>query len=323
MNTCKEAAEWIGRRDEIAILTHISPDGDALGSALCAAWALEAMGKRACVVCQDPVPEYLQVLPGWERVVAPYPQTALPFEEKAVWALDCADERRTGTTHALLEKHPDALCVDHHATNPGYGEVCVVEPEAASTGEILIELLEEMKRPLTREMAACLYVSLATDTGNFSFGNTTARTFSCAAKCMEAGVPIARLSEHLFRSRSAAKTRLTGRALNNIHYEGGVAVLRLTKRDFAECGATLADTENLVNYGIETQGVRLALMAIERDAGTRFSLRSKGELDVSRIAQHFGGGGHACAAGATVNLPMDEAVKAMLEAARQEGGGEL
>ena len=95
-------------------------------------------------------------------------------------------------------------------------------------------------------------------------------------------------------------------------------ILRLTKKDFAECGATLADTENLVNYGIETQGIRLAMMAIERDAGTRFSLRGKGEVDVSRIAQRFGGGGHPCAAGATVNLPMDEAIEAVLRAATDE-----
>lgn len=319
MNTRNEAAQWLMSHDDIAILTHISPDGDALGSSLCAMWALKTMGKRACVVCQDPVPEYLHVLPGWEQVTAPYPQTALPFEEKAVWALDCADEQRTGTTHALLRKHPDVLCVDHHATNPGYGSVCVVEPEAASTGEILIDLFEEMQCPLTQEMAVCLYVSMATDTGNFSFSNTTARTFACAAKCMQAGIPLARLSEHLFRTRSEAKTRLIGRALNGICYEEGAAILRLTKKDFAECGATFADTENLVNYGIETQGARLAILAMERDNGTRFSLRSKGEIDVGRIAQHFGGGGHSCAAGATVSLPMDEAIRAVLQYVSDEG----
>lgn len=318
MNTRKEAAQWLLSHDDLAILTHVSPDGDALGSALCAMWALREMGKRACVVCQDPVPEYLHVLPGWEQVIAPYPQTTLPFEEKAVWALDCADEQRTGTTHALLTKHPDALCVDHHATNPGYGAVCVVEPEAASTGEILTALFEEMNRPLTREMAVCLYVSLSTDTGNFSFSNTTARTFLCAAKCMEAGIELARLSEHLFRTRSEAKTRLIGRALDRIRYQDGTAILRLTKQDFADCGAACSDTENLVNYGIETQGARLSILAMERDNGTRFSLRSKGEIDVSRIAQHFGGGGHSCAAGATVNLPMDEAIEAVLRYAAEE-----
>ena len=111
MNTLSEAASWLQGHDNIAILTHVSPDGDALGSALCALQVAKALGKRAVVVCQDAVPEYLRVLPGWQEVAAPYPQTALPFEEKAVWALDCADERRTGTAHALLEKHPDALCV--------------------------------------------------------------------------------------------------------------------------------------------------------------------------------------------------------------------
>lgn len=318
MNTLSEAAAWLRGHDDVAIITHVSPDGDALGSALCALQMLRALGKRACVVCQDAIPEYLRVLPGWQEAVAPYPQAALPFEEKAVWALDCADEKRTGTAYALLQRHPDALCVDHHATNHGYGSVCVVEPHAASTGEILVALLEELGLSMTRDMAICLYVSLATDTGNFSFSSTTARTFACAAKCMEAGVPIASLSEHLFRSRSQARTRLLGRALDNIRYEDGVAILRLTKKDFAECGATLADTENLVNYGIETQGVRLAMMAIERDTGTRFSLRGKDGIDVSRIAQRFGGGGHPCAAGATVNLPMDEAICALLEAAKNE-----
>lgn len=314
MTTFKNVAGWISSHDDIAILTHISPDGDALGSALCAYWALKALGKRSCVICQDAVPEYLQLLPGWQEVVAPYPAAELPFEIKCVWALDCADMRRTGTTLPLLEQFPDALCIDHHATNPGYGQVCLIDPEAASTGEILVSLFEEMNLALSPEMAQCLYVSLSTDTGNFSFSSTTARTFECAKKCMQAGINLAAMNERLFRTRSMAKTRLLGRALDRIEYHEAVAVIRLTKKDFAECAAALTDTENLVNYGIETQGMKVAMMAIERDASTRFSLRSKGDVDVSRVAQIFGGGGHACAAGATVNLPMEQAIAAMLEA---------
>ena len=315
MNRIPEAAAWLRSHDDVALLTHISPDGDALGSALCMLHALTRMGRRAVLVCQDPVPAYLQLLPGWERIAAPYPATELPFEPQCAFALDCADQRRTGTAQALLSL--PTLCVDHHGTNPGYGEVCHVDATAAATGEILFDLLDALNCPVDGTLARCLYVAIATDTGNFSFSSTSERTFRCAARCMAAGLPLAEFNEKLFRTRTAAKTRLTGRVLDRIRYEDGIAILCITRQDFADCGATLADTENLVNYGIETEGVKAAVMAIEREGSTRFSLRSKGEPDVARIAASFGGGGHSCAAGATLNLPLPEAVEAMLQAVKK------
>ncbi len=315
MNRIPEAAEWLKSHDRVALLTHISPDGDALGSSLCMLHALHALGKQAVLVCQDPVPPYLQLIPGWEQVIAPYPATALPFEPECAFALDCADPRRTGTTQPLMDK--PTLCLDHHGTNPGYGEVSCVDATAAATGEILFDLLDELGVSLDRTLAECLYVAIATDTGNFSFSSTSERTFRCAARCMGAGLDLAPLNERLFRIRSAAKTRLIGRVLSRIRYEEGVAVMYITREDFADCGATLADTENLVNYGIETEGTRAALMAIEREGSTRFSLRSRGEPDVAALAARFGGGGHRCAAGATVNLPIQEAIAAMLAAIRE------
>ena len=311
----KGIAQWLSAHDDIAILTHYSPDGDALGSTLAMLCALRAKGKRACAVCQDEVPPRYHILPHWEEIVRP---DALPFTPRAILAVDCGDEGRMGAAQALL-KGRDMAVVDHHAINRGYVQVCFLDGDAAAAGELIEMVIGEMGVSLTREMAECLYTAIATDTGNFSFSNVSAGTFRAAARMKDAGADTEELNFQLFRKTSAARVHLMGRALSGLRYlDGGdIALMRLWQKDFEETGAIRSDAENLVNFGVETENVKVAIQATEQADGIRFSLRSRGTANVAEIAGALGGGGHEMAAGVTLPLPMDEAVEKVVSQVRR------
>ena len=155
---------------------------------------------------------------------------------------------------------------------------------------------------------------MSTDTGNFNFSNTTANTLICSAACIEAGVNVSELTRILFRLRTPQKLKLLGMSLNSVEYYAGgkLSLVRITDEMIAEAGAQRSDSESIVNFQMETEGVQVALLAQTVSGGTKFSLRSIGEIDVAALARQAGGGGHARASGATISLPMDEAVTEML-----------
>lgn len=308
----KAIAEWLKGHDDIAIITQ-AEDGNTLGSALALMHALHNMGKRAFVCNRDEMPGYLRMLPGWESIVTP---DDIPFPPKAVIAIDCADEARMGTAIGLIKEGMDVAVIDHHETNRMAFAPSWVEGEEAATGVLIQTLLGEMGAEMTSEIALCLYAAISTDTGNFSFSNTTPEALCAAAECLRAGFDLADLSFRLFRMKSQGRTRLLGRALNSIEYleDGQIALIRLKRSEFAELGATDADTEGVVNFGIDTEGVEVAILAVERAGSTKFSLRSRNRVNVAQAAAALGGGGHSRAAGVTLQLPMEEAVEQVLNA---------
>ena len=308
-------AGWLRAHDNIAIITHLHPDGDALGSSLAMALALKALGKRAFVCCQDPVPDFLSVLPEQTLIVLP---EAVPFEPECVLCVDCAAPSRFGRAACLLTAGRPVACIDHHETNTLTGcEAGLVDAKAAASGELVYALIDELGVTLTRGMAVCLYTAISTDTGSFAFSCTTGACLRVTARCVEAGIDIDELNYVLFRRRSAARTKLLGRALTGMTYEldGRAALLRLRKEDFDLCGATMADTESIVNYGINTAGVDAAVLAVEQGDSVKFSLRSRGKVNVAQLVVPLGGGGHDRASGLTLeNVPFDEAVARVMDA---------
>ena len=312
----KAIAEWLRSHDDIAIVTHVFPDGDALGSSLALMMGLETLGKRAFVCDRDAVPAYLDLLPRWESVVAP---DRFPFPPRAVIAVDCADAARMGPAGDLFDGRLDAAVIDHHVTNSTTITPALVNSQASASGVLVYQVLTELGVPLNRDIATCLYSAISTDTGNFNFSNTTPEALIAAAECIKQGIDVSDLSFRLFRMRTAGRTRLLGRALNNIEYveDGQIAVLRLTLNDFAECHAQDADTEGVVNFGIDTEGAEIAILGTERVGSTKFSLRSRSRVDVAQIAASLGGGGHCRAAGVTLMLPLEEAVQKVLAACVQ------
>ena len=302
-------AEFLRGSDEITIFGHVSPDGDAAGSAIAIKLALEAMGKRAFVVLPGGLPARYAFLPDGERVLdADSPR---PFAPRCALAVDAADEARLGAARELFAGCAARAVLDHHDSNPGFAPLSVVDGRCAATGELVLRLIAALGVPLTEAMAECLFVAISTDSGNFNFRNTTPETLRAAADCVAAGADVERLTRILYRTRRPPRTKLLGLALAEMHIEcdGRLAWTRVTKQMYAQSGALHEDLDGIVNYLIETEGVEIAFLADERGDGVKFSLRSVAPYDVaSDVAVPLGGGGHENAAGVSLPGPMDEAI---------------
>lgn len=319
IGSVKAMAEWILSKDDIAIITHIRPDGDAFGSALALMHAFQDLGKRAFVACDDPAEKKYLFLPGIDGVCT---KDNMPFSPKAVLTSDVSDQARTGKLEAVFlgVSEDNRAVLDHHHTNPGFAKICYIDGDSASTGEMALELIEELGVSVSHDIALCLFTAISTDCGNFSFGNTTARSYIACARCVEAGVDVEDVTRKLYRTRSFEKTRLIGMALESIHLscDGQVASISISNEMFERAGATHADTHSIVNYLNEIEGVRIGFVAEEMENGkdVKFSFRAAYGADVAALAREFGGGGHIAASGATVkDTTLEKIVPTVEEAA--------
>ena len=292
----------------IALVCHISPDGDTVGSALAMRLGLMELGKQVTIFCQDKVPEVLTFLPGADCVCMP--ETADGAVDLLL-CLDISDEKRMGRCHALLATAAHTALVDHHGTNTRFCRENLVDASAPANCLIVYDLLQQLGCTITPDMALCLAVGLSTDTGHLTYNSTTPEAYRVMGELVEAGAPIAEAYRILYRERPPRQVALLARALESLtfHDEGRITSIRLTQKDFADCGALNEDAEIIVNYGLDVKGVRMCVFAREQaDGQVKLSLRAVAPCKVSGVAQHFGGGGHAQAAGASVELPLDEAI---------------
>ena len=312
--TIEALADWLRDRDDVALLGHVSPDGDAVGSTLGLWHALVAMGKRSVVCLPGGVPKLYAHLPGAEAAVDT--DALLPFAPQAALAVDVSDPPRLGEAGIrVFEACPHRAVLDHHGTNEGFGELMLLDGKAAAAGEMAVALIEAMGVRLSREMAECLFVAISTDCGHFNYTNTRVETFEAAARCVAAGIDIEAITSRLYRTRSFGRTKLLGLVLAGLRVseDGRMAWAKLTEAMLTQAGALPEDNEGIVNYLLEIEGVQFAVLANERGSQTKLSLRSKPSLDVSTaVAVPLGGGGHACAAGATVDADPEEAIRRAL-----------
>lgn len=318
--TIDALAEWLLAQDDILLLGHVSPDGDAAGSNLAVWHALTALGKRAAVYLPDGIPRMYAGMPGASGVIGrPEP---LPFEPKAALSIDVSDLGRLGEAgQRLFAACPARAALDHHHTNEGFGQLYALDGDAAAAGELVVDLIDALGVKLTRDMAECLFIAISTDCGHFNYANTRAQTFRAAARCAETGIDIAAITEKLYRTRSLGRTKLLGLVLAGLEIspDGRMAWARLTEDMLREAGALREDNEGIVNYLLEIDGVRFAALAEQRGAATKLSLRSKAPLNVARdVAVPLGGGGHDRAAGCTLNMPLEPALQRVLALAREK-----
>ena len=302
-----------GRR--FAILSHVDPDGDAVGSALGLAWALRGSGREAFVALPGGVPKLYSFLPGVEDVAASAAE--LPGSFDAVVAVDATSPSRLGSLAAVLSRGAMVLNVDHHGDNTRFGDVSWVDRTACATALLIHELAQDARWPVGAEAAACLYTGILTDTGRFTFANTDARALAAAAELAEHGAAPDDIAHRIYELRSAASTRLLSRALATLtlHDGGRVACLTVTPEMLAETGATGEDPEGFSNWARSIEGVRVGLFLRDTGDGTvRISFRSNGGVAVDAVAGRFGGGGHPGAAGARVPGPLEEAKENVLRA---------
>lgn len=312
MATISEIAKWLSAHDDFALMAHIRPDGDSLGSTLALKLALEQQGKRAVVVYPGAIPQEYDYLPGFDTLTD---EKHLPFEPKSVVLVDVADVSRVGDAAAVYHAVEERCVIDHHEITDCKVPVHHIRPKAAAAGELIFELVREMGVELTKDIAVCLYTAISTDTGNFNFSNVTPECMRACADCVAAGVDVSELTRRVFRVKPARKVRLIAQALDTIEYlaDGKLAVGYITRAMFEKAGAVRADSNNIVNFLIETEGVLAAILAEELDNGsTKFSFRSMPPIDVAALAREVGGGGHMRASGATLDMPLKEAMDTVM-----------
>lgn len=302
-----------GRR-RFVVTSHARPDGDGIGSALACGQILRVMGKEAEVVMHDGVPRIYQNLPFADRVVQ---ADAVP-ENDAVILLECDGVQRTQL--AGLEKC-FLINIDHHASGRNFANINWIDSEAMATAELVFRLARLACVPVDRDIATCLYTALMTDTGSFMFVGTNEHTFTVARELVLAGADPALCARHIYFGHSTAKMRLLGAALSNLHREGAMAWIWVTQEQMTRLGAREEDCEGLVNYALSIAEVQVAIFFRELpDQRFRVSLRSKGEVNVSTVAESFGGGGHKCASGCSIEGPLAVAVSRIVERLRAESG---
>lgn len=310
----QQAAQAIRTANSVVLAGHVNPDGDALGSMLALTHAIHALNKAATPLSHDGVPAIYRWLSGSEWVER-------EAKEGAVYDLailcDTGSLSRVGGARGALEGAARSICIDHHAKEGDFGDVRVVCPQAAATGEIVYALLREMSVPITRTIAECLMCAIITDTGSFRFMNVTANTLHVAASLMGAGVSPAHIGELVFDSREVPALKLLGRALDSLRVSpcGRVAWATITASDFADVDGTDEQTEGIVTHIRAVKGVRVGFLMREIPGKKiRVSLRSREGFDVNHVAQEFGGGGHRMAAGCTLAPPLRDAEQQLLDA---------
>ncbi|MFZ1929033.1 MAG: bifunctional oligoribonuclease/PAP phosphatase NrnA, partial [Candidatus Sulfotelmatobacter sp.] len=210
------------------------------------------------------------------------------------------------------------ISIDHHVSGRPFADVNWIDPHAVATGEMVFRLAREAGTPFSPEIATCLYTALMTDTGSFMFQGTNEHTFALARELVLAGADPSHCARSIYFAHSVAKMRLLGEALRNLNTEGHIGWTWVTQEQMERCGAKEEDCEGLVNYVLSIGQVEIAAFFRELPEGRfRVSLRSKGQLDVAKVAESFGGGGHQCASGCSVQGPLLQAVQQVLESLRR------
>lgn len=301
----EEALAFLRENHGFLLICHDNPDGDTLGSALGLFFALKKLGKDVQIACGDPVPDKYQSLPGWDAVCFP---EDIRQDFDAVVYVDCADVGLFRKSRRLMMDN--SLCIDHHISNTGYaaGTYCV--PTAAAVGEIMLDLIQGLGQLMDHDIAQCLFYAISTDTGHFAFSNTTGETFRAASELMAYGLDVAEFCRQLYRLRSPGSTRLIGRSLSQMETvgRGRGAYTMVSQSDLRETGAKSFETEGLIDFLRDMEGVELCALIKELPDGTcKISLRSNGKVDASHAAGGFGGGGHRGAAGFSLAQPLSQA----------------
>lgn len=305
--------DQINAAQRVVLILHVSPDGDTCGSALALRRALLLQGKEVAAVCDNPVPKIYEDLDGAQAVVTPDTLAGQTFDLSL--AVDVADRSRMGDAVKVFDSATHTAQVDHHHTNEGYAQVNFITSPLSATGVLAMAVIDALGVAMDLEMAKCIFVAVATDTGNFKQQNTDAQALRVAARCVEEGLDPSSVTRRVFDLRPIAQTKLLARALESMELfeDGRISMMRLTKQDFEETGALPEHTEGIVNFGINTEGVQIACLMSMPIAKVRCSLRSLPPYDVSVVACALGGGGHNVASGCTMEPPMDEAYVRMRE----------
>ncbi len=292
-----QVVELVEKKDRFAITSHVRPDGDSLGSSLGLYWLLRALDKDVEVTMRDVAPHVYQLLPGADAIRVT-PSVDRPYD--AVFVIECSDIDRPGLID--LEKQ-FVVNIDHHSTTALFGAINWIDSTASAVGEMIYNLCKATGVRVTKEIAECVYTALLTDTGSFHYSNTTERTFKIASELVRTGVKPAKTAEAIFGSYQWPKIELLSLVLATAKRDetGHIAWMEQTLEMQEQTRASEEDADGFVNYPLSVEEIEATALFKECSPGVyRTSLRSKGDVNVAKVAEQFGGGGHRNAAGCTL-----------------------
>ncbi len=305
-----QVVELIENKSRFCITSHVRPDGDSLGSSLALYWTLKALNKQVDVLMRDHVPHAYSKLPGANEVIK---VSAIPPGYDAAFVIECSDIDRPGLID--LDKQL-VVNIDHHSTTVLFGNINWIDSTASAVGEMIYNLCKALGVSVNQQIAECVYTALLTDTGSFHYSNTTERTFKIASELVRKGVKPAHISQALFYSYPFSKIKMLGIALSSLNRDetGRIAWLVTTLEQMAEADATEEDLDGIVNYPLAVGEVEVVAFFKEIAPNIyRTSLRSKGEVNVARVAEKYNGGGHKNASGCTIKGDINQIIEEMVE----------
>jgi phosphoesterase RecJ-like protein len=316
MDEIQSVIEALNGCQRALVTTHVRPDGDALGSTAALVMGMRSRGIEARVLLLSHLPtKYAFIyeendIRHWDAE-AGWPAGLELGEFDSLWVVDTGTwSQLPGLKERIGQVKGPKVVVDHHLTQENWADLKLVRTKAAAAGEIVAELLERWGVVVDRPMATALYLALVSDTGWFAYSNTTPATMRLAARLMEMGVDTDRIYQKLYQNERPQRIALQTLAMDSMQLagDGALAVMRLSRHDFEQAGAGVPDTEGVVNIPLQIGSVQVSMLGVEpKDFGpVRVSLRSKGQVDVARFCEKFGGGGHARAAGLKLEGGVDE-----------------
>lgn len=301
--------ELIHKYNNIAIISHVAPDGDTVGASVALKLALDSLGKNAALFCDDPIPGAYGFMTRFGMHSATLPD--MPFH--LAIAVDCADRKRLGRCSAILDRAADSANIDHHYSNVGYADYNYIDAEASSCSEIMVDFIRALGVSIGEEIATCLYAGIAYDTGNFAYSNTSSGALCKAAYLLERGVNVVRVVNALFKSRTLANMRILKTCIDNASFYPSLVLTSLTLEEMARYHAQPSDCDSIVDFMRDLEGIEIAAFVREMQEGKyKISLRSKYYADVAKVAGTYGGGGHIMASGCVAFGTQQDVLEALM-----------
>lgn len=311
------------RAQRILVVSHIDPDGDAIGTQLAFGEFLQSRGKDVLMVRDSEIPDKYQFLANIGSIVEARNLDG-EFEIDAVLVLECPNLQRAGSVSRLLTPGVPVINIDHHRDNAMFGDVNWVDIQPSSVGEMAFEYMRQEGVTLTPTIAECLYTAILTDTGRFRFASTSPRTMAIAGELLALGADSRKICDQVYYNVRPAALKLMGKVLNGIeyHHNGRIAILTLTKQMLIDSGASESDSDGLVDLTLFGRGVVAGALLKELDTThSKASFRSANGVNVAAIANQFGGGGHFNAAGCTMPMSFNDAKRTVIKLLSEADNG--
>lgn len=301
----EQILQHIKNSHRILVTSHAEPDGDCLGSLVALGLALSKLDKTITLFNSSPIPAVYRFLPGVERIVR---QINEAKEYDLAIVLDCGDIVRVGEDSSVVDQIPIVINIDHHVSNTGFGDVQLIDTDACATAEIVYRLIKALEIPFDKAIATGIYLGILTDTGSFRFSNTNPAAFAISKAMIDIGVEPHTVAQRVFGTYSLGRIKLLNMALNSIEISenGKLSLMTISRSMLNSTGTSTEDIDGLINYARRIEDVKVAALIheIKNGAGKfanmnryHVSLRSDSTVDVAKIANQFGGGGHTSAAG--------------------------